>query len=120
MAVMAHVELRRLHDNTVAVPSARNLPDDRVLPAFYSDNYVTLAPGESRPIAITVDPAELHGARPLITLDGWNTGLVATEGDGVTARENVDAEVSHWPITYLPYATQALILPPPTTPAAKP
>lgn len=114
MAVMAHVTLRRLGepDNAIA--------DNRVLPAFYSDNYVTLAPGESEPITITANAADLEGAKPLITLDGWNTGLVATEGAGITARENVDAEPSHWPITHLPYATRALILSPSDAPAAKP
>jgi len=41
----------------------------RVLPAYYSDNYVNLAPGESREVAITGDT--LDGAAR-VDLRGWN------------------------------------------------
>jgi len=43
---------------------------ERILPAFYSDNYVSLLPGESKVIEIRY-PAETKGA-PRFTLDGWN------------------------------------------------
>ena len=42
----------------------------RILPAFYDDNYVSLLPGERRAIAIRY-PAVV-GARPIITISGWN------------------------------------------------
>lgn len=41
----------------------------RVLPEYYSDNYVNLAPGESREVAITGDT--LDGAAR-VDLRGWN------------------------------------------------
>lgn len=43
---------------------------DRILPAFYSDNYVALMPGEVRDIAIRY-PAT-HSGTPQVTLRGWN------------------------------------------------
>ena len=42
----------------------------RILPAYYSDNYVSLLPGERRVIAIRY-PATVAGA-PRVTLSGWN------------------------------------------------
>jgi beta-galactosidase/beta-glucuronidase len=42
----------------------------RILPVFYSDNYVSLLPGESKVVEIRY-PAETRGM-PHFTLDGWN------------------------------------------------
>lgn len=42
----------------------------RILPAFYDDNYVSLLPGERRTIAVRY-PASVSG-KPRITLTGWN------------------------------------------------
>jgi hypothetical protein len=42
----------------------------RILPAYYSDNYVALLPGESRRVQIRY-PASVSG-RPALTLRGWN------------------------------------------------
>ncbi|MBB5712674.1 glycosyl hydrolase 2 galactose-binding domain-containing protein [Sphingomonas xinjiangensis] len=43
---------------------------ERILPAFYSDNYVALLPGESRVIEVRY-PATID-ATPSFTLNGWN------------------------------------------------
>jgi hypothetical protein len=43
---------------------------DRILPAFYSDNYVSLLPGESR--TITIRYSSKDAALPSLTLRGWN------------------------------------------------
>jgi hypothetical protein len=43
---------------------------ERILPAFYSDNYVALMPGEAREIAIRYPAA--RSATPHVTLRGWN------------------------------------------------
>jgi hypothetical protein len=45
----------------------------RILPAYYSDNYVSLLPGESRVIEIEY-PASAANAAPELTLRGWNLG----------------------------------------------
>jgi hypothetical protein len=43
----------------------------RILPTYYSDNYISLLPGESRTIQIEVPPTAAH-APATITLRGWN------------------------------------------------
>ncbi len=43
----------------------------RILPAYYSDNYVSLLPGETRTIEIQV-PAHVGGKPSQIALRGWN------------------------------------------------
>jgi hypothetical protein len=49
---------------------------ERILPAYYSDNYLSLMPGEER--AVTIDfPAGT--AKPRIGLRGWNLPAHAVE-----------------------------------------
>jgi hypothetical protein len=43
----------------------------RILPAYYSDNYVSLLPGETRNIEIEY-PAGEGNRTPMLTLRGWN------------------------------------------------
>ena len=43
----------------------------RILPAFYSDNYVSLLPGEKRTVTVRY-PEALTDAPPNVTLRGWN------------------------------------------------
>jgi len=42
----------------------------RILPVFYSDNYFSILPGESR--TITMDYTGRNGVNPQVTLRGWN------------------------------------------------
>lgn len=44
----------------------------RILPAYYSDNYVSLLPGESQTIEIDYPPSAAGGAAPALTLRGFN------------------------------------------------
>lgn len=44
-----------------------------ILPAFYSDNYFSLMPGESRTVIVEFNPKYLKGGRPVFELSGWNT-----------------------------------------------
>ena len=93
VALMAHVQLRH------GKPGEANA--ERVLPVFYSDNYVSLVPGASRTINIEADAADLKGEAPLITVDGWNVGVSAT-GSQIPVEQNTNAQVEHWPVTGLP------------------
>jgi exo-1,4-beta-D-glucosaminidase len=45
---------------------------EEVLPVRWDDNYVTLLPGETRTIAVELDPKDLGGAQPSIAVAGWN------------------------------------------------
>ncbi len=60
VAVMTHLQLRR---KALGV---------RVLPVWYSDNYISLLPGEQRSVAIEAAAGDLAGDTPLVTIDGWN------------------------------------------------
>jgi len=70
VALMTHLQLRNQRTNA------------RVLPVWYSDNYVSLLPGERRVITIDAAAADLGGDRPLVTLDGWNVTTLSREGKG--------------------------------------
>ncbi len=90
MALMAHLQLRRKGTG------------ERVLPVFASDNYISLAPGESRTVTLDAALGDLKGDTPLITLDGWNVDITPAESTAYALAPNRDAEVSHWPVTGLP------------------
>jgi exo-1,4-beta-D-glucosaminidase len=44
---------------------------------LWSDNDVTLWPGESQTITATYRHADLRGAAPVVTVSGWNTASQA-------------------------------------------
>ena len=96
MALMAHLQLRRKSSG------------QRVLPVFYSDNYISLAPGESRTVTIDASEADLKGDTPLVVLDGWNVDVAPVTNTDSALATNVDAQVSHWPATGLPMITAGL------------
>jgi len=48
----------------------------RILPAYYSDNYVSLLPGESAEITITAPENQVHGGVKL-GLRGWNVATTS-------------------------------------------
>jgi hypothetical protein len=50
------------------VKAVREKTGDRILPAFYSDNYIALMPGESRTIAVQLNEADTRGEKPTIVL----------------------------------------------------
>jgi len=67
-----------------------------VLPVYYSDNYISLLPGESRTIAIEAGLPDLGGGSPLIVVDGWNVTVKAMDfpGGGGRITTNDYAHVS--------------------------
>ncbi len=46
--------------------------DDEVLPVFWSDNDVTLWPGESETLRASYRSSDLHGASPVVSVSAWN------------------------------------------------
>ena len=70
IALLAHVQLRNQRTN------------QRVLPVFYSDNYISLLPGERRTITVEAAAKDLEADRPLVTLDGWNVTTTARDFGG--------------------------------------
>ena len=80
IAVMAHIQLRRA-DNKA-----------RVLPVYYSENFVSLLPGESRTISVEADAKNLGGAQPLVMLDGWNVMVKNQSFSGASIALNTNAQ----------------------------
>ena len=95
IALMAHLQLRRKSGQ-------------RVLPAFYSDNYVSLVPNQTETITIKAARSDFKGEDALVVFDGWNVTVAPAAFDGVAVAPNVDAQPDHWPDTGLPYRTSDL------------
>jgi hypothetical protein len=76
-----------------------------VLPVYYSDNYISLVPGESRTVTIEADAAALKGAAPVIAIDGWNVAVTPSSTAQGAVELNTNAQVSHWPTNGLSYTT---------------
>jgi len=95
IALMAHAQLRRKSGK-------------RVLPAFYSDNYVSLVPDETRIITIEADADQFSGEDALVVLDGWNVTVVPGNHGNVAVAPNSEAQPEHSPETGLPFQTEGL------------
>ncbi len=54
--------------------------DNEVLPITWSDNDVTLWPGESETLRATYPQSALAGASPVVSLSGWNVGTLDVPG----------------------------------------
>lgn len=52
-----------------------NADGSQVLPAYFSDNYVSLLPGEARTVTVRYPAAKANGAR--IAIRGWNVAAAA-------------------------------------------
>ncbi|MRI00045.1 glycosyl hydrolase [Kriegella sp. EG-1] len=69
--------IKNNENNTIAFFNRVSLIDnetsERVMPTFYSDNYVSLVPGESK--EITLEYEHLSQISPVIEISGWNTPL---------------------------------------------
>ncbi len=71
----------------------------RVLPVFYSDNYLSLAPGESRALTIEAATKDLSGEAALL-VDGYNINVTPVDGP-IAVRLNENAQPLHWPASNL-------------------
>lgn len=83
IALMAHLQLRKARSG------------QRVLPVFYSNNYLSLLPGESKRLSIEAALADLGGEAPLVAVDGWNVTVnpvPAGGADGVQIAPNTEAQ----------------------------
>ncbi len=90
VALMAHLQLRRRESG------------ERVLPVYYSNNYFSLAPHETKTVTIEAAQDDLKGDKPLVTLDGWNIAVAPSAPGDVDVTLNKQAQVASWPVTGLP------------------
>ncbi len=85
VALMTHLQLHRQSDG------------QRVLPVFYSNNYVSLAPGESRTLTVRAKTKDLGGGAVLF-VDGYNIDVMPVGGP-VAVQLNKNAQPTSWPAT---------------------
>jgi hypothetical protein len=90
VALMAHLQLRRQRSN------------ERVLPVYYTDNYISLVPGETKTITIEAALSDLKDELPLVVADGWNIDVKPFLSSDVQLKLNKESQVSNWPVTGLP------------------
>jgi beta-mannosidase len=88
IALMTHLQLHKKGSG------------ERVLPVFYSDNYLTLVPGESRTVTIEAATKNLGGDAPLIAVDGYNVDVRSGDSQ-VAIMPNVNAQPEHWPASQI-------------------
>jgi Glycosyl hydrolase 2 galactose-binding domain-like/Exo-beta-D-glucosaminidase Ig-fold domain/Malectin domain/Glycosyl hydrolases family 2/Glycosyl hydrolases family 2, TIM barrel domain len=83
IALMAHLQLRKADSG------------QRVLPVFYSDNYVSLVPGERKTLTVEANVSDLGGGKPLLAVDGWNVTVnpVSSAGNSLAVVPNTEALV---------------------------
>jgi hypothetical protein len=91
IALMVHLQLRGARSN------------QRVLPVYYSDNYITLMPGEIKKITVEASLADLKGDKPMLALDGWNLKIKDFATSNAAICLNKQAEPTYWPVTGLPF-----------------
>jgi hypothetical protein len=58
----------------VRLKVVRTNTGDRILPVIYSDNYVSLMPGEQRTILMELENSDARGEKPTVVIEGFNVG----------------------------------------------
>jgi hypothetical protein len=96
IALMSHLQLRRQRSGA------------RVLPVYYSDNYISLVPNETRTVTIEAAVKDFNGEDPLVVFDGWNVTVAPGSSNGVSIAPNLEAQPDHSPATGLPFQTTGL------------
>jgi len=96
IALMAHMQLRRQKSG------------QRVLPVFYSDNYISLTPDETRTITVEASLSDFNNENALLVFDGWNVTVAPTSSKGAATAPNLDADPARSPVTGLPFQTMGL------------
>ena len=96
IALMTHLQLRNAQTH------------ERILPFFASDNYISLAPGETRTVTLTAAVGSGVDLGAQVVVDGWNVSVTPVGHQGISIAPNVEAQPDHWPTTGLPYQTVGL------------
>ena len=89
IALMAHLQLRR------------KTTGERVLPVYYSDNYLSLVPHETKTLTVEAAQADLKGDKPLLVFDGWNIGILPVATPDVEVAVNQEALPANSPVTHI-------------------
>ncbi len=96
IALMAHLQLHGRANGK------------RILPVFYTDNYVSLIGGASRTIVIEADEKDMNGDEALVLVDGWNIAITPVSVPGLSIAINRNAQVKNWSATGLQFQKEHL------------
>jgi exo-1,4-beta-D-glucosaminidase len=69
--------------------------DNQVRPATYSDNYVTLWPGQSQTITETYAKSQLSGNDPVVSISGFNVDTTNIAGNGSCVAQHGVEDFGH-------------------------
>ena len=58
----------------------RGRSKERVLPVYYSDNYFSLLPGETKQVILEFNAKDLQGENPVLGIEGWNIDYMEIVG----------------------------------------
>jgi hypothetical protein len=86
MAFLLRVDVRK---GTGSTPASG---DNQIHPADYSDNYVTLWPGQSQTVTETYANSQLGGASPVVSVSGYNVDTANVAGTSTTCAAPAGAE----------------------------
>ena len=89
LAFLLRVDVRRGSGTT---PDAG---DSQVRPATYSENYVTLWPGQSQTLTETYDSALLAGRDPVVSVGGFNVDSTNIAGNGGCGAQSAVEDFGH-------------------------
>jgi hypothetical protein len=92
VALMAHLQLHR------------GASSQRVLPAYYTGNYISLAPGEVKTVTIESAASDLKAEKPVVLIDGWNIAINPVSSAVADVALNKNTQVNTWPKTGLTFA----------------
>lgn len=94
VAFLLRADLRRDCPDSQCPPvGPLSLSDNEILPVTYSDNDITLWPGESQTIRITYAQSQVHGQTPDVSISGWNLPG-ATVSASTAARTTLPSRVT--------------------------
>ena len=50
---------------------------EEILPVFWQDNYISLLPGETREVLVSIRKSDLGSAKPALLVDGFNLAPIS-------------------------------------------
>ncbi|MDR0865502.1 MAG: discoidin domain-containing protein [Candidatus Symbiothrix sp.] len=72
----------------IRIKVLKNVSDERVLPVFYSDNYFSLLPHESKIVTLEFDSKQVGDEQAKVMVEGWNINAMEIT-DELTGIENI-------------------------------
>jgi hypothetical protein len=92
----------------IRLKTVKNQSGERVLPVYYSDNYFSLLPGETRIITLEFDGKHLNGEQIKLLVEGWNIEPMEIF-EGQVGIEMIETGGENSPVSVYPNPTDELL-----------